>query len=407
MFILDTDASDFAIGAELSQVQDGEVRTIAYASNILLPTQRSYCVTRKELLAVVKFTDQFRHFLLGRTFTVRTDHNSLVWLFSFRKLEGQLARWQEQLPQFHPQIVHRRGSKHSNADGLSRLPDDLPPCDCYKAGRELKNLPCGGCNFCTRAHNQWERFCEDVDDVLPLAVRMVSLVGEVPSTPQPEVSGDLESHEDSYQLDSPPIYPNPSISLVEEAKEICSNWLPSYSQEELRQLQIADPDLNLVIRWLEDETILMSDALFLSSPTAKVLWLQRLQLRILDGVLYYIWLMKIDKRVCLVVPASLRKTVLNSCHNDKTAGHLGEDKTIIKVKRSFWWPHVTFDCILHVKACEVCGRNKSPSRLPRTALKKFHSGYPMERVHIDVLGPFTMSALGNKYVLVMIDQFTK
>ena len=55
------------------------------------------------------------------------------------------------------------------------------------------------------------------------------------------------------------------------------------------------PDLNLVIRWLEDETIPMPDALFLSSPTAKVLWLQRLQLRILDGVLYYIWLMKIDK----------------------------------------------------------------------------------------------------------------
>jgi hypothetical protein len=48
-FILDTDASDIIIGAELSQIQDGVERTIAYASNTLIPTQRNYCTTRKEL----------------------------------------------------------------------------------------------------------------------------------------------------------------------------------------------------------------------------------------------------------------------------------------------------------------------------------------------------------------------
>ena len=75
-FILDADASKYAIGAELSQVQNGVERTIAYASNILLPAQKRYCVTRKELLAVVKFTDQFRHYLLGKEFILRTDHHS-------------------------------------------------------------------------------------------------------------------------------------------------------------------------------------------------------------------------------------------------------------------------------------------------------------------------------------------
>ena len=72
-------------------------RTIAYASAVLSTEQRRYCTTRKELLAVVKFTRQFRHYLLGRTFTVRTDHHSLTWLVNFRHPEGQVTRWLEEL----------------------------------------------------------------------------------------------------------------------------------------------------------------------------------------------------------------------------------------------------------------------------------------------------------------------
>ncbi len=51
-FVFDTDASDYAVGAQLSQVQDGEERVIAYGSFALAKEQRRYCTTRKELLAV-------------------------------------------------------------------------------------------------------------------------------------------------------------------------------------------------------------------------------------------------------------------------------------------------------------------------------------------------------------------
>ena len=54
-FILDTDASNLAIGAVLSQVQDGEEKVIAYGSRTLHKPEINYCVTRKELLAVVYF----------------------------------------------------------------------------------------------------------------------------------------------------------------------------------------------------------------------------------------------------------------------------------------------------------------------------------------------------------------
>lgn len=179
-FILDTDAWDYStIDAELIQLQEGKECTIAYASQVLLPAQREYCTTRKELLAVVKFCRHFRHYLLGRRFTIRTDHNSLAWLFRFRHIEGQLSRWLEELSQFDMQIVHRSGNRHSNADGLSRIPDKLKPWDGYHAGAHLKSLPCGGCSYCSRACQQLERFSEDVDNVVPLAIKTPEPPGDV------------------------------------------------------------------------------------------------------------------------------------------------------------------------------------------------------------------------------------
>lgn len=129
MFVLDTDASDTAIGAELSQVQDGVERVIGYSSHVLHKIQRRYCTTRKELLAVIKFCRHYRHYLLGRPFLLRTDHSSLVWLIRFKRPEGQLARWLEEMQQYDLKIVHRPGKQHCNVDGLSRRPDAEVPCD--------------------------------------------------------------------------------------------------------------------------------------------------------------------------------------------------------------------------------------------------------------------------------------
>ena len=92
-FILDTDASDTGIGAVLSQIDDdGKEHVIAYVSRLLSKPEQRYCVMRRDLLAVVVFTKHFRHFLIGRHFTLRTDHGSLTWLKNFRKPEGQVAR---------------------------------------------------------------------------------------------------------------------------------------------------------------------------------------------------------------------------------------------------------------------------------------------------------------------------
>lgn len=122
-FILDTDASEFAIGAVLSQKQKGMEVVLAYGSRLLTKSERNYCTTRRELLAIVYFTKYFKTYLLGRTFLLRTDHAALQWLQRTPDPIGQQARWQERLAEFKFKIVHRPGKSHANADALSRRPE--------------------------------------------------------------------------------------------------------------------------------------------------------------------------------------------------------------------------------------------------------------------------------------------
>ena len=74
-----------------------------------------------EMLALVWSVRQFRAYLWGHKFIVRTDHNALHWLRNFKDPQGQVARWLEILAEFDCDVVHRPGLQHGNADALSRL----------------------------------------------------------------------------------------------------------------------------------------------------------------------------------------------------------------------------------------------------------------------------------------------
>lgn len=122
-YILDTDASHSAIGGILSQVVNGEEKVLEYGSRKLTRTEKNYCVTRKELLAVVHFCKQFRHYLVGRKFKIRTDHKALTWLVNWKEPNtAQYYKWISELEEFDFVIEHRNGSQHVNADCLSREP---------------------------------------------------------------------------------------------------------------------------------------------------------------------------------------------------------------------------------------------------------------------------------------------
>lgn len=93
---------------------------------------------------MVRFTCQFRHYLLGRPFMVRTDHSSLTWLMHFHEPQGQLARWLEELSQYNMVLKHREGLKHLNADALSRITAGEGHCSAFERGVRPEDLPCGG-----------------------------------------------------------------------------------------------------------------------------------------------------------------------------------------------------------------------------------------------------------------------
>ncbi|KRZ02829.1 Transposon Ty3-I Gag-Pol polyprotein, partial [Trichinella zimbabwensis] len=108
------------IGAVLSQLSHGNERVVAYASRTLTKAERRYCVTRKELLALMWSIKEFRPYLYGQQFDARTDHSCLRWLRNFKEPEGQVARWLEQLAEYDFNVLHRPGRAHCNADALSR-----------------------------------------------------------------------------------------------------------------------------------------------------------------------------------------------------------------------------------------------------------------------------------------------
>ena len=101
LFVLDTDASDVAVGVVLSQVQNGEERVIVYYSRLYAQTETNYCTSRKELLAVVKGLRQFRPYVLGRHCMIRTNHAALKWFWRAPNLVGQQARWLDLLGEFY------------------------------------------------------------------------------------------------------------------------------------------------------------------------------------------------------------------------------------------------------------------------------------------------------------------
>ena len=152
--IVDVDACNYGIGCVLSQVQNGEERVIAYASRSLNRAERNYCVTDRELLAIKYFVEYFRHYLLMRHFTVRSDHLPLKILFSMKNPSGRIARWIEILSGFDFEVQYRKGFRHQNADSMSRCPNPKD-CSCSDIDSE-ETLKCGPRKKCLKRAEQME-----------------------------------------------------------------------------------------------------------------------------------------------------------------------------------------------------------------------------------------------------------
>ena len=113
-FILQTDASDRAVGAVLSQVSED-------FSKKLLPREERCSTVEKECLAIKLAKAAFKVYLLGRPFIIQTDHRSLEWLDRLQENNPRLCQWNLALQPFDFTVEHHSGVKNLNADALSRV----------------------------------------------------------------------------------------------------------------------------------------------------------------------------------------------------------------------------------------------------------------------------------------------
>jgi len=125
-FQLTTDYSSTAIGAVLSQVQDGQERLIAADGRKTTGPEKRYPSWKGELSAIVRGIRKFAPILSFKPFVINTDSKALVQLKSLKQCTGMLARWTEELAGYDFTVKHRPGKDNLNADALSRsehMPD--------------------------------------------------------------------------------------------------------------------------------------------------------------------------------------------------------------------------------------------------------------------------------------------
>lgn len=127
LFTLQVDASDFGMGAALTQIRDGKEVAIAFASRLLNERERKFSTTEKECLALVFGVKTFRPYLEGYHFKAITDHQALRWLLSIKEPSGRLGRWVLEIQQYDFEICYRKGVNNNLADALSRITQDNRP----------------------------------------------------------------------------------------------------------------------------------------------------------------------------------------------------------------------------------------------------------------------------------------
>ncbi|KAI2644445.1 Retrovirus-related Pol polyprotein from transposon 17.6 [Labeo rohita] len=166
-FLLQMDASDTGLGAVLSQVQEGEEHPIIYISRKLSPAERNYATVEREALAIKWAVLELRYYLLGRKFTLVTDHAPLQWMTRAKDTNARVTRWFLALQDFHFEVRHRAGVTNTNADELSRIwtayiglsgviphPPLISPLLSPFVSRARTTLGGGGCDERLRAHQR-------------------------------------------------------------------------------------------------------------------------------------------------------------------------------------------------------------------------------------------------------------
>ena len=395
-YYLDVDASLVGCGAILQQVQGGVMRVIEYASRTFNRAERAYCVTRREMAALIFGLRHFRSYLLGRKFVCRVDHMALTYFQKTVEPVGQQARYLDFVAEFDFDLQYRSGSRHTNCDALSRR----RPCEVD--GGE----PCKQCNrrvtgqHVRAVQTRSKRRAENL-----AAPNLNMQIGE--DRPEGAASGadPIGSQRPGQRArDSRRRRPG---RLHRVAPSAASRQVEQWSTEFLAERQRADSDIGPAINWVADNTRPRWEEVRPASPALRALWQQYESLVMLDGVLHRIFHYADGtvKFYQLVLPTSLKVDFLELIHAD-AAGHLKFKKCVDHVQRRAWWYTWRRDLKLFIQCCSKCAayhRGKTPRQ---GKLRPMLLGAPAERWVIDLCGPYRPSQ-GYQYIFTAICPFSK
>ena len=346
--VLEADASDYAVGAVISQrdPESGRLHPITFHSRKFNSAELNYEIYDKEMLAIVETMDYYRHYFegLGQTTTIFSDHRNLLWFTETKVYNRRQARWAEKLSRFDFKIIFRPGKHGGKPDALSRRPD-------YTLGND--------------ASERTMTFLkpEQVDTSLLPADNPVLA---------------------SYILAAAHAVGDPATVTTITA-----------SQDRVVAIRNAleqDDEVSPVLPYLRDTALPRSEDVA-ESLESYTLDGEGLLLR--NGLVY--------------IPAvdALKLEILKDCHDAKTAGHMGQEKTLELVSRDYYWPGMRVFVKDYVRTCDTCARNKTPRHAPYGQLQPLPiPPGPWKSVSMDFIVQLPRSD-GYDAIYVYVDRLTK
>ncbi|MCP4240224.1 MAG: DDE-type integrase/transposase/recombinase [bacterium] len=124
-----------------------------------------------------------------------------------------------------------------------------------------------------------------------------------------------------------------------------------------------------------------------------------------DGLVYY--REEEGGQARLVVPRELRQKFLRLLHDNPTSGHAGVKRTMARVAKEVYWKGWRRDVEDYVAACVTCAKGRIKRQSNKALLKAITPKFPFETVALDITGPMTETASGNRYLLVFTEYFTR
>jgi transposase InsO family protein len=197
---------------------------------------------------------------------------------------------------------------------------------------------------------------------------------------------------------------------VEEGLDLTDVFDLGLTREELTARQKTDKETSEVYRRVEQGAPQPQwEEVATWSENAKALWWQWPRLALRDGVLVRRWESLKGDVVSwqIIVPKEYRQSLITRIHSGMTGGHMGRDKTLAQVSRRAYWPTWRSDVIKNLNACSPCAQYHRGGPPKQVKLKPLVTGNPGERLGVDITGPHPRSRNGFRYMLTVIDHFTK